>query len=664
MKRFASKFNVFFLAVIFLIARPVLAQNSGSIQGTVVDPQARVIPGATVKAIDEEKGIVIRDTITTVDGRFLLQPLDPGTYTIRVSAKGMKDLEDRGVTLDSRQVLGLGELTMALGAATESVTVEATVPLVETATADHSAVIDSHTVLETSMNGRDFQSLVRTLPGVVSNDSSDFRLAFNNTDSFHVDGLRGSNNNVYLDGAINTDVGANDGQFTQLSMDAVGEFKLQTSNFAAEYGRNPGVLLAINTKSGSQHFHGTVYEFNRENGFDANPFFNKVNTAGLSKTPVPNAKLRFNQFGANAGGPIPLPGAKKKLFFFYNYEGTRASKPNGVQTYSAPNAAWQTGDFSSFLKSSFMMAGGVPTAFHVGQIFHAGSITRNSSGEITGGNPYPNNQIPLTDFGNQFSAWMKLLGTAYRPGATPHPGDNSLVDIPFQDIYTFNKNQHVVRIDYNINAKTNFFFRWVDDSQREAQGFGIFSGNSWPVLPEFRKKPGSSWWWNLVNVLTPTITNEFIFSYNHLTQVVDINGAAPSTFDKDLLGFTYQDFFPNANIHNTFPKFSTGGGIQSFPFAPGWHSEARAFTWTDNVTKVYGVHAIKFGIFFDYNQAGQQPFWEHALNLSFDPSKDFPLDSNNGLANLLIGNYNTATQTNGVTGFILGVNLDLPAATP
>src|SRR5262249_20146146 len=153
----------------------------------------------------------------------------------------------------------------------------------------------------------------------------------------------------------------------------------------------------------------------------------------LHKTPVPLAKLRFHQFGANLGGPIPLPRAKQKLFFFYNYEGTRASRPNRGQTYSAPNPAWMTGDFSSFLKSSFMTAGGVPTACHVGQIFHAGSITRNAAGEITGGTPYPNNQIPLTDFGKQFPAWVKLLETAYRPGAMPHPGDLSLVDIPFQD---------------------------------------------------------------------------------------------------------------------------------------------------------------------------------------------------------------------------------------
>ncbi|HVH72431.1 MAG TPA: carboxypeptidase regulatory-like domain-containing protein, partial [Candidatus Dormibacteraeota bacterium] len=328
MKSFASRVCLLNLVVIALFSIPIAAQNSGSIQGTVVDPQGKAIPGATIRAIDQDKGILVREEKTSPDGTFLLQPLQPGTYTIRVSAAGMKDLESKNIVLDSRQVLSLGDLKMTLGETTESITVEAILPLVETATADHAAVIDSRQVLEISMNGRDFQSLVRTLPGVVSNDSSDFRLAFNNTDSFHVNGNRGSNNNVYLDGAINTDVGANDGQFTQLSMDAVGEFKLQTNDFAAEYGRNPGVLLAIDTKAGKQQFHGTVWEFNREDGFDANRFFNKVTSAGLSQAPVPNAKLRFNQYGFNIGGPIPLrklsPWSNKKMFFFFNFEGTKA----------------------------------------------------------------------------------------------------------------------------------------------------------------------------------------------------------------------------------------------------------------------------------------------------------------------------------------------------
>ena len=666
MKLFALKVGWLTLLLI-AFAAAVAAQNSGSIQGVVVDPAGGVVPDATVTAFDEAKGVVVRVTTSAPDGSFVLQPLDPGTYTVRVQAKGMKDLESKGVVLDSRQVLSLGELRLSLGATTERVTVEAAVPLVETATADHSAVIDSRQVEEISMNGRDFQSLVRTLPGVVSNDSSDFRLAFNNTDSFHVNGNRGSNNNVYLDGAINTDVGANDGQFTQLSMDAVGEFKLQTNNFAAEYGRNPGVLLAINTKSGGQQFHGTAYEFNRENGFDSNQFFNKVGTNGVAKIPVPNAQLRFNQYGFNIGGPIPLPKVSpwnsKKMFFFFNFEGTKALRPNGGNTYQMPDPKWLgigtpngDADFSSGLKSATIAtvtAATCPTnpSIPQGTVFQPGSVKYDSANNIICGNPYPGNIVPKSQFSQQYAGFINLIKPFYRAGAIPE-ANPSILDEPFQDTYHFNKHQEVVRYDWNINAKTNFFFRWVDDSQREAQQFGIFSGNSFPALPQFRKKPGSSWSWNLVNVISPTITNEFVFGYNHLTQVVDVD-TTPQNYDKTLLGFTYQDIFSGANIRNERPSFNanTGGGpsLNSSPFPSGWTSEARAFTWTDNLTKISGPHTVKFGGFFDYNQAGQQPAWQENVFLDFRAGgPNFVNDTTNGVANLLLGNYQNVNQTNGV----------------
>src|SRR5581483_846880 len=160
-----------------------------------------------------------------------------GNYTVKVAATGMKPVERADLVLDVNQTLNLGSIRMEIGATTDTVVVSGETPQIETATSDKSFVITSQQVTEQSLNGRDWQSLLRTLPGIVSNDASDFRLAFNNTDSFNVNGLRGSMNNVYLDGSINTDVGANDGQYTQLSLDAVGEFKVQTSVFNAEYGR-------------------------------------------------------------------------------------------------------------------------------------------------------------------------------------------------------------------------------------------------------------------------------------------------------------------------------------------------------------------------------------------------------------------------------------------
>src|SRR5256884_1977656 len=155
-------------------------------------------------------------------------------------------------------------------------------------------------------------------------------------------------------------------------------------------------------------------------------------------------------------------------------------------------------------------------------------------------------------FSSQLSAWVNYLKPFYKTGAflDKTPGNAGQFIVPFQDNYTFTKDQKIVRYDWNINAKTNFFFRWVDDSQREAQQFGIFSWGTFPGVPEYRKKPGSSWSWNLVNVISPSVTNEFIFGYNHLTQVVDLS-EAQSVTDKTGLGFTYGDLFPRSEEHTS-----------------------------------------------------------------------------------------------------------------
>ncbi len=571
----------------------------------------------------------------------------------------MKTLQRTGITLDVNQILNLGNVEMSIGATTEQVTVEATSPLVESATSQKSFTINSKQVLETALNGRDFQSLIRTAPGVTSNDSSDFRLAFNNTDSFHVNGLRGSQNNVFLDGSINTDVGANDGQYTQLSLDAVGEFKVQTSTFNAEYGRIAGVLIAANTKSGTQNFHGTLYEFNRNDAYDANNFFNNLQGVGKSK-------LRFNQFGGNLGGPLLLPKisppSNKKLFFFFNYEGTRASRPNGGTFYDVPSPAVLSGDFRSSLRFNpdgtpqlVTNTAGLPP-YQLGTVFQPGTVKRDLAGNIIGGTPYPNNIVPASAFSRQTAAFQSLLSRAYRGQTTfrQTPGNPDSVRIPYQDNYTFDKDQKALRVDYAISSKANAFFRWVDDAQQEGQGYGIFSGNSFPVLPQFRQKPGASYAFNLVNTISPTTTNEFIFTCNHLTQLVDTS-ASPSSYDQKTLGFTFQQLFPNSNVRNIFPTISaggyagySGGSFNISPFPSTWRSEAKTFAFTDNFTKIISNHTVKGGAFVDINTAGQQPYWTAAPNFNFNSSQFNPNDTGNGVANLLLGNYSNVSQTNGV----------------
>ncbi len=140
--------------------------------------------------------------------------------------------------------------------------------------------------------------------------------------------------------------------------------------------------------------------------------------------------------------------------------------------------------------------------------------------------------MPQSEWNQNAPAFLKLIGALPRTNGVAVPGGNNpeLLRIFVQDQYQLRKRQEVVRVDYNLSSKTNFFFRWVDDAQDEDMGVGIFNASSFPYTPQFRKKPGSSWSWNLVNVISPTVTNEFIFGYNHLTQVVDI----PDSVDKNI----------------------------------------------------------------------------------------------------------------------------------
>ncbi len=633
------------LLLVFAAAMIALGQT-GSIQGSLLDATGSAVPNAKVAAVDQAKKLTVRETVTSPDGSFRLNNIQPALYTIRAEVSGFKTLERPDVKLDQNQILNLGSITLQLGQTTESVTVEAAVPVVETTTANKSFTIDSRQVTELSLNGRDFQSLIRTLPGVVSNDRSDFRLAFNNTDAFNINGLRGSNNNVFLDGTINTDVGANDGQFTQISLDAVGEFKVQTSVFNAEYGRNPGVLIAVNTKAGSSKFHGTAYEFLRNNALDARQPFDRTGTT---------QKLRFNQFGGNISGPLWVPKVSSiknpRVFFFFNYEKTLATQPNGGSFVDLPHPDLFNGDLSRLYRDQpLLTTGGQNTGFRVGQVFRPGALVREANGRIIGGDPYLNNQVPRAEWSRNAGAFLGILRGAPYAGAIGTPGVPEAQRTFFQDSYTFNKEAKVVRLDYNISAKNNFFFRWADDANHEARGLGIFASTPYPVFPQFRRKPGSSWSWNLVSVISPKTTNEFIFGYNRLTQLVDVNEktADVARYDREKLGFTFQEFYPQSNVRNRFPRFNCGVASCNYPgFPAGWLSEAKQFALTDNVTTMRGSHTLKFGGFFNTNRNGQQPTWTDVMNFNFGDNTENTRSTGNTFANMLLGNYTGVSQTNG-----------------
>ncbi len=320
-------------ACAWMLALPLLAQSpNGVLNGLVVDPANRVIVGADVIAVNDVTGVQYA-TKTNDQGIYVLPNLPPGPYRLQVSKVGFKTLIKPDITLNVQDALAIN-FTLPVGAFSETLTVEGGAPLVNTESAAVSTVVDRNFAENLPMNGRSFQTLIELTPGVVLVPS-------NGSDGgqFSVNGERASSNYWLVDG-VSANIGVSSGfqagnglggslgSFSAMggtnslvSVDAMQEFRIQTSTYAPEFGRTPGAQISIVTRSGTNHFHGTAFEYLRNDLFDANDWFADRNL--LSKP-----EERQNDFGGTLEGPI----LKDRSFFFFSYEGLRLRLPQVAET--------------------------------------------------------------------------------------------------------------------------------------------------------------------------------------------------------------------------------------------------------------------------------------------------------------------------------------------
>jgi hypothetical protein len=628
-----ARFAIPFIAVLLLaLMAPALMAQSQTISGTVMDPSGAVIPGAQVKITDTAKGTVAREVVTDETGRFQAINMQPGTYQIAVGMSGFKTAEIT-IRLDVNSKLDVGQIKLEVGQVSEVVSVTETTPTVQTNTMEKAFLVSTNQIQELPMNGRNWVALMSTVPGMTSSSRNDFEMNFNDVSGFHALGGRGSQNNFYLDGSPNLDVGDNQSQYTQPSIDSIAEFKVQQSSFNAEYGRNSGMVVAVQTKSGSDRFHGTAYEYVRNDAFDA-----------IRPLTAKNAILRYNQFGGNFSGWIPLPEvstrSNKKLFFFYNRENTIRNNPTGgYRDIPAPDVL-VNGNFSAFLTSKNMDYAPFPT----GTVFKPGTVKHNGpGGAITDGVPFDNNTVPTSMWqplsANLLKMYTSIPGYTSLPAA-PNPG---YVRYTYNNANKLNKYQDLLRVDYALSSKMNTYFRWVNDDQSETIDTGIWTGEPFPLQPQFRPKPGSSWSWNIVNSFSPTLAAETILAYNHQSQSLSI--VEPNPLDRDALGVNWTQLYPATNITNNVPDFSAGIVGSSWG-SPGWHNDGKDYAFTENVTWVKKSHVMKFGFYYNRDNKKQTGNWGFSGNISFNGSASMVNDTGNGLANLMLGNFNTYTQAN------------------
>ena len=319
---------------------------------------------------------------------------------------------------------------------------------------------------------------------------------------------------------------------------------------------------------------------------------------------------------------------------------TRRNLPSS--TYAdVPNATVLSGDFQPWLLATNMT---YAPNFKNGTVFEPGSITRDGAGNITGGTPFPNNTIPPSMFQPLSSNLLKIyknipnyasLGRCAEPGYSRYFYNNP------DDLV---KNQDMLRIDYAISSRMNSFFRWVNDYQKETIQTGIWTGEPFPIQPQYRPKPGSSWAWNLVDTFTPTLASETILSYNHQSQKLAIVGNNP--LNRDTLGAGWTQLYPNTNITNSVQDVTTNSGVGFSLGDPGWHNTGKDYAVTENLSWVKGAHTVKFGMFYNYDFKTQTGNWGLEGSVDFSSGSSMPLDTGNGVANLMLGNFKTFSQPN------------------
>src|SRR5690348_7239768 len=277
---------------------------SGSIAGRVVDPQMNPVQGATI-TITEPSRNFSATTTTGAEGSFLAAGLLPGTYSIAVGAPGFKRFSQTSIPLDANDKLDIGNIPLELGFVTESIEVSAQTALLQTESVERSATITGHQIENIEVNGRNPLDLAKLIPGVVS--TANFSIGgIGGLGNLNVNGERGSQNQLTINGIGAVDTGNNGQQSAVLSMDSVSEFKMITGTYQAEYGRSIGAQISLVTKSGTDDFHGSGYWYHRHDSLNANTFLNNARPSfGLSY--IPRTLFRYNDPGYTIGGPIYIP---------------------------------------------------------------------------------------------------------------------------------------------------------------------------------------------------------------------------------------------------------------------------------------------------------------------------------------------------------------------
>ena len=652
------------LAVVIVLfnANLLYAQvDTGSISGTVTDPSGAVVNGASVKLLNEGTSAELT-TVVGGDGTYTFSPVRIGNYTLSASAQGFQTTSQRHITVNVGSALLLN-LSLKPGTVTETVEVTSTTPQLQTQDASVGQVVDSRNVTNLPLNGRNFTFLAQTVAGVNSPQADTRGNAA--TGAFAANGNRPAQNNYMLDGIDNNSDTVdflNGTNFVVLPpVDAVQEFKVQTTNFSAEFGRSGAAVLNATIKSGTNGFHGAVWEFFRNDKLDSADYFEKVQNPSTGAYSTQKGELRQNQYGFAIGGPVIIPklfDGRNKLFFFGDYESLR--RRQGVPHQgSVPTAQERSSGYTNFHELITQQTGTETDA--LGRTMPTGTILDPATTRLVSGNTYvrdpfmgPGSTCSAATTNFTLAACNLNILPAGRLDANAinllnlYPAPNgSGISSNFTSSPNLKEDRQSfdVRMDANFSAKDQGFFRFslVDDPQfipsifgGVADGGGFQEGNQTALGQQTALAETHVFSPNTVNVA------RFGINYLHTTRLSpeanNLTGTGGNGIPAD---FGILDI-PQQHENGGLPAFGVQGlaTLGSNAFLPS-DEVSSTIQFTDDFTKIYGKHTFKMG--FEYQHvkfSTLQPPWSRG-QFNFDgtftnPPGASPSNENTGIAQFLL----------------------------
>jgi hypothetical protein len=572
------------ICLLFGVGAASAQDVSGSISGVVTDPSNALVAGATVTITNVERGHVARVTKTSEQGNYTATSLVPGAYTVSVQAPGFRKTTVNNVVLHVSEALATN-VKLELGDETQSVIVQADAVSINLENATSAGLINGTQMRELVLNNRNYEQLLALQPGVSYGGTTDQLYIGNSlpsgttaTVSFSVNGQRNSAINWTIDGADNVDRGSNQTLMAYPSVDAITEFTLLRGTYSAEYGRSASGQVNLLTKSGTNQFHGTAYEFVRNDKFNANTYFNNLSS-------VARPLLRYNDYGFTIGGPVWIPkvyDGHNKTFFFFSGEFRRVINYGTTTTY-APTADERNGIFTIKICDS----------------------VNSSTGACNTSGAYQ-----VTNINSTAQAYIKDIYSK-----VPNPNPSSSQDkhtLTYNQRSVYDDTQPIVRIDHTFNQKVSAFYRYIHDTLPTYEPGGLYAGGGFPGVQDSKTtSPATQQLGHITVVFSPKMLLDAGYAYS--------SGAILST----PVGLIASANSPN--VKPTLPYTTTLGIIPVLTFS-GLSSVTSSGIYNDynrnhnpfaKFTRIVGRHTLIAGVSYNHYQKTENATTSNAGSFNF-----------------------------------------------